>query len=215
MTTSSRALLYDLFKLIVAIVLLLLFLFLWIWMRPAQTHQAELIPATFTVSPPTLSTTLIENPPTVSASSTSAPPTQPPPPSATSLPTITLQPAPTFTPIPSPTELQTPEALLTPTAEISEETNACEAASHSQLQAGMKATIVRYLNFRSSPGILNNWILTNVPGTRVEIIGGPECTLYQSGGSYLWWQIKLPNGQVGWSAEGSAFGKFYFMEPAP
>jgi len=29
----------------------------------------------------------------------------------------------------------------------------------------------------------------------------------------LWWQIKLPNGLTGWSAEASAFGKFYFMEP--
>jgi hypothetical protein len=77
----------------------------------------------------------------------------------------------------------------------------------------MQATILRYLNLRSSPGFSNNWILTNVPGTKVEIIGGPACTQYQGGGAYSWWQIKLPNGQVGWSAEASASGAFYFMEP--
>jgi len=81
------------------------------------------------------------------------------------------------------------------------------------LQVGMKATIMRRLNFRSSPGILNNWILTNIPNTQVEIIDGPTCTRYRNGGAYLWWQIKLPNGLTGWSAEASAFGAFYFMEP--
>jgi hypothetical protein len=77
----------------------------------------------------------------------------------------------------------------------------------------MKATIAHIVNFRSSPGVFNNWILTNHPGIQVEVIGGPTCTRYKNGGAYLWWQIKLPNGRVGWSAEASAFGKFYFMEP--
>jgi hypothetical protein len=77
----------------------------------------------------------------------------------------------------------------------------------------MRAIIQRRLNFRSSPGIMNNWIKTNLPGTQVEVIGGPECTRYKNGGAYLWWQIKLPDGQIGWSAETSAFGAFYFMEP--
>jgi hypothetical protein len=97
--------------------------------------------------------------------------------------------------------------------EIPSEQNICEAISRSQLQVGMKATIVRQLNFRSSPGILYNWILTNNSNTQVEIVGGPTCTRYQNGGAYLWWQIKLPNGLIGWSAEASAFGAFYFMEP--
>jgi hypothetical protein len=77
----------------------------------------------------------------------------------------------------------------------------------------MKATIAHIVNFRSSPGVFNNWILTNQPGIQVEVIGGPACTRYKNGGAYLWWQIKLPNGLAGWSAEASAFGKFYFMEP--
>jgi hypothetical protein len=32
-------------------------------------------------------------------------------------------------------------------------------------------------------------------------------------GAYIWWQIKLPDGQIGWSAEASQQGAFYFMEP--
>jgi hypothetical protein len=48
----------------------------------------------------------------------------------------------------------------------------------------------------------------------VEIVGGPECIPYWTG-AYLWWQIKLPGDRVGWSAEGSLHGSFYFMEPMP
>jgi hypothetical protein len=72
--------------------------------------------------------------------------------------------------------------------------------------------ILRRLNFRSSPGIQDNWLRTNIPGTQVEVIGGPECLPYVAG-AYIWWQIKLPKGEVGWSAEGSIHGTFYFMEP--
>jgi hypothetical protein len=82
------------------------------------------------------------------------------------------------------------------------------------LQVGTNATILRRLNFRSSPGIRDNWLLTNIPGTQVEIIGGPECVPYWTG-AYMWWQIRLPDGRTGWSAEGSLHGSFYFMEPAP
>jgi len=81
------------------------------------------------------------------------------------------------------------------------------------LRTGDHAVILRRLNFRSSPGIEDNWLLTNLPGTKVEVIGGPQC-LSHFAGVYVWWQVKLPNGQTGWSAEGSQFGSFYFMEPA-
>jgi hypothetical protein len=197
MESSSRVPFYDLFKLTVAIILLLTFL--WIWMRPAQARQPESILANVT-SQPSLPTV-------VPASATSISPTATPSPTTTSQPTLTS------TAVPVPTESPVPETLPTPIVEIPEEMNVCEAISRSQLQIGMKATILRYLNFRTSPGTLNNWILTNAPGTQVEIMGGPSCTRYQGGGAYLWWQIKLPNGLVGWSAEASAFGAFYFMEP--
>ena len=90
----------------------------------------------------------------------------------------------------------------------------CAAIARSRLSVGMTATILRRLNFRSSAGIHNNWILTNRPNTKVEIVGGPVCTSYRPGGAYLWWQIKLPDGRIGWSAEASMFGSFYFIEPA-
>jgi len=207
MIASSRAPLYDLFKLIAAIILFLLFTWLWLLARPSQA-QTQLSPAaTLTALPPTATI--------VPASSTSIPPTVTPAPtntpipspSATSLPTLT------DTAMPQATETPVPETLPTPIVEIPSDTKVCEAVSHSQLQIGMKASIVHVVNFRSSPGIFNNWILTNNPGTQVEIIGGPSCTRYKNGGAYLWWQIKLPNGSTGWSAEASAFGAFYFMEP--
>jgi len=206
MSTSSRAPLYDLFKLIVAIILLLIFLLL-IWIRPAQSFQAEPPAVTFTPLPSTATI--------VPASSTSLPPTTTPAPTETPLPTPSSTSLPTFTPTPLPlaTESPVPETLPTPIVEIPSATDVCAAVSRSRLNVGMNATILRRLNFRSSPGIQNNWILTNRPGTQVEVVGGPACTRYKNGGAYLWWQIKLPNGQIGWSAEASAFGAFYFMEP--
>lgn len=205
MEPSSRAPFYDLFKLTVAILLLLIFL--WIWMRPTGARPPESLLPTFPSQPAT--------PTVIPASSTSPSPTESPAPTITALPTTTVQSTPAPTVIASPTPSPVPEVPPTPTEETSEEADVCNAVSRSRLQVGMKARIVRYLNFRSSPGTLNNWILTNAPGTQVEIIGGPACTRYRGGGVYLWWQIKLPNGLIGWSAEASAFGKFYFMEPNP
>ena len=196
MRATSHAPFYDLFKLIVAIILLLL-LFL-IWIRPPQQMQPVTSAATSTPLPPT--------PTTASSTSTPLPPVTTPEPSAT--PTLTT------TAVPSPTAAVTDEPLPTPVVEIPSDPEACAAYSRSQLQVGVKATIQRRLNFRSYPGLFNNLILTNDPGTEVEIVGGPACTRYQGGGAYLWWQIRLPDGSIGWSAEASAFGAFYFMEPA-
>lgn len=218
MSSSTRAPFYDLFKLIVAIILLLIFVFLLIWMRPSQARQpGDLLVITFTPPLPKETLPATQSSTVVPVSPTSFSPIETPTPTTTStlVPTETQSPTLTPTIIPSPTESPVPERTPTPIAEIPEETSVCESNSPSQLQVGMQATIVRNLNFRSSPGILDNWILTNIPGTQVEIIGGPDCTQYQGGGTYLWWQIKLPNGLVGWSAEASAFGTFYFMEPMP
>lgn len=123
--------------------------------------------------------------------------------------------SPTPTPIPSPVPTQTPGLEPTPPVIPGTPSNtvACDTAtSRSRLQVGDKATILRRLNFRSSPGIQNNWILTNMPGTQVEVIGGPTCLQYYLG-AYVWWEIRLPDGREGWSAESSQLGSFYFMEP--
>ena len=235
MRTSSHAPFYDLFKLIVAIILLLIFYFLmWNGSTRAQSPQPvmEASPlsllinaaasSTASAPPPTESPTLRASASTniPASSSTPPPPTESSTPSAsasTNTPTpSSTPPPPTDAPIftPSPTLPPVVETLPTPIVEIPSETDVCAAFSRARLQVGLRATILRRLNFRSSPGIRNNWILTNISGTQVEVIGGPECTRYQNGGAYLWWQIRLPNGMEGWSAEASAFGGFYFMEPA-
>ena len=210
MHASRRATGYDLFKLIVAILLLILFFLL----NRRPTPQSSTLISTLNAKPtivPVSSTS-------ISLTSTSVPiltptatniaaSTQTPLPS----PTTTEISAPTATPLPSPSTTPV-SSTSTPIAERPAAT-ACDAASlHSRLQAGMSATILRRLNFRSSPGIQNNWLLTNNPGTKVEVIGGPEC-IPHSIGAYVWWQIKLPDGQIGWSAEASQQGMFYFMEP--
>jgi hypothetical protein len=228
MESQTRVPGYDLFKLIVAIILLLIFLFL-LRLRPSPAFLPEL-PTTLTAGPGIHSSTATS----ISDSSTSTAPPLPSP-SATSttseltltpipLPTGTLPPtdstatvfptpSPTTTPLPTSTGPAGIEETATPLAETPA-VSACDAATpRSRLQTGMNATILRRLNFRSSPGIRDNWILTNIPGTKVEVVGGPECVPYWTG-AYLWWQIKLPDGRIGWSAEGSLHGSFYFMEPA-
>ena len=215
MSTSARAPLYDLFKLVVAIILVLLFLFLLFSNRSSQARQLQATDPTMTPLPSTPSTTLTASPTVVPASSTSAPLTATLIPTNTSTPIPSPTNLPTLTPtaLPQVTESPVPETLPTPIVEIPADANTCEAISHSQLQVGMQAAVVQTVNFRSSPGIFNNWIKTNLPNTQVEVIGGPSCTRYENGGAYLWWQVKLPDGRIGWSAEASAFGKFYFMEP--
>ena len=209
MRTSSYAPFYDLFKLIIAIILLIIFLLL-IWIRPTGSPQ--------TVSSIETSTPLPPTPTTAPPTETSIPPTATLVPTETPLPTDTPVSTATSTlpPISSPegTEQPTDEPLPTPIVEIPADLEDCQVIAQSQLQVGNKATIQRRLNFRSSPGIFNNLILVNLPNTEVEVIGGPACTRYKNGGAYLWWEIQLPGGLTGWSAEASAFGAFYFMEPA-
>jgi len=209
MEPSTRATGYDLFKLIVAIILLIL-LFL---LKGRPTPQSSTLISTLNAKP----TIVPASSTSISLTSTSIPiltptatnvavSTQTPLPS----PTTTEISAPTATPLPSPSTIPV-SSTSTPISGTPAAT-ACDAASsHSRLQAGMSAIILRRLNFRSSPGIQNNWLLTNNPGTKVEVIGGPEC-IPHSIGAYVWWQIKLPDGQIGWSAEASQQGMFYFME---
>jgi hypothetical protein len=67
---------------------------------------------------------------------------------------------------------------------------------------------------RSSPDLGNNILQTNLAGSKLEIIGGPECYPYQNG-AYLWWQVQLDSGTSGWSAEAAINSNFYFLEPIP
>lgn len=209
MKSSARAPWYDLFKLIVAILLAILFIYL-LWDASGQATLSGIPLATVTAL---ASTSTVVASPTPSAPLA---PTNTPSPTATPTESATAEPTPTVTATPEPVPTETPAAAepdgpferLVPYDE-----DVCAAAlSRSQLEVGMQATIVRRLNFRTSPGIENNWILTNIPGTQVDVIGGPVCVPYFIG-AHLWWEIRLPDGQTGWSAEASWRGAFTFMEP--
>ena len=240
MDASTRAPGYDLFKLVVAILLLLLFICLifWIPVYAPGPETSTSTPPPFLTETPAANETPTSAPPTElpqpSPTDTSRLSTETPPanPSATQTATETSSGTVTSTPFsepsattsvePSPTQISPPTSTGTPVSEPTatqivetpSNVDVCEAAiSHSRLKAGGNATILRRLNFRSSPGIQNNWIRTNLTGTQVEVLDGPVC-LPHFIGAYVWWQIRLPDGQVGWSAESSLFGRFYFMEPA-
>jgi len=201
MRTSSHAPFYDLFKLIVTAILLIVFLILLLTRSEGSSQLNASIatssppPPTLTAVPPTQTLVQLTDTPIPTSSATQ-----------TEIPTQTIT--------PPPTEAVTDEPLPTPIVEVPSDPEACAAYSRSQLQVGMRAAIQRPLNFRSYPGLFRNLILTNGPGVEVEVVGGPACTRYEQGGAYLWWEIKLPNGLTGWSAEASAFGAFYFMEPS-
>ena len=215
MNNSTHAPFYDLFKLIVAILLLLIFLFLTLWMPTTQPPQALLPSITAVAAQATPTVVAVISSPTATLTSVpaSSTPSAPATPQATPSPIETT--TPTESPSPTPVETPTPEATSPSVVQAPTNEKTCLAESRTQLQVGMKAVIQHRLNFRSSAGINNNRLSTNPPGTQVEVIGGPACTVYENGSSYLWWQVKLPNGDIGWSAEASAFGGFYFMEPNP
>jgi hypothetical protein len=88
----------------------------------------------------------------------------------------------------------------------------CPAQLQSRLQAGGKARVLTNLNMRSSPGIKNNWLLTNITGTELKVLAGPVC-IVQVQGTFWWWEVENPAGLSGWSAEAQGAGYYYFLEP--
>lgn len=204
---------YDLFKLIVAIILaIILFLLL---LRGCQPQPPA--PSTVTPAPPTATETATPLPPTTTE--TPIPPTgtfTPEPITETPTATFTAQPPPvdTSTATPSPTATSTP--LPAPTEPVpTSDPNACPSAV-TRIRVGDNVRVLFRLNFRTGPGL--NWpiILTNNPGTQMSVIGGPVCTRRSTPGgdrAYLWWKVRLPNGLEGWSAEAPLISPYYFLEP--
>ena len=65
------------------------------------------------------------------------------------------------------------------------------------------------LRLRKSPG-MNGEIIASIPtGTLFTVIGGPEC----AGGNWSWWKVHLPDGKIGWFAEGGDRIDPYFLCP--
>jgi Bacterial SH3 domain len=83
----------------------------------------------------------------------------------------------------------------------------------SQLKVGDTAKIMHHVNLRTLPSLRNRIILVLKPGAQVEILDGPRVTRFGNGTRYTWWQVKIPGGLTGWSAELSVCRQFYFMEP--
>ena len=110
---------------------------------------------------------------------------------------------------------QTPPAPLPPQPSTETATPPvvveCPLAMPSHLISSKSAIATTNLNLRSSPGIKDNWLKAIPAGTTVEVLGNPTCSPYLDG-AYLWWQVKLPDGTTGWSAEGSLSGNSYFLE---
>jgi len=81
---------------------------------------------------------------------------------------------------------------------------------------GDKVKVITRVHFRTSPELReDNFLISHQRGLELEVVGGPVCYPYEDG-AYLWWEVKDPNGEVGWSAEGELATKlyfFYFLKP--
>ena len=64
----------------------------------------------------------------------------------------------------------------------------------------------RPLNVRAAPSLQADVIVQLNPGLTMRIIGGPTCEA-----GYVWWQVSLEDGRIGWVAEGEA--ELYYIEP--
>lgn len=194
---------YDLFKLIVAILLTVLLIVLLLRERDkrfeelsmsvTQAAVADVIAPTATIPAPA-STAMPEPTQTESA------PTQPPVTETPVTETVPTETAATETPPADPQPVSDP--------------NECPS-NPTRIQVGMTVRVLDWLNFRAAPGLGKTIQTTNRPGTQMEVIDGPVCTL-QGGNpprAYLWWNLRMADGREGWSAEAPLNFPNYFMEP--
>lgn len=208
---------YDLFKLIVTIVLIVILLLMLLRgcaslpAAPAPVEQN--VTPDLTEAPPSFVETEVtslavesETPTVPAATATDV--TEPS--TATAMPTDS-EPAPTATAAPTEAEPVSTEA---PTAavEAASAGDSCNTSVPSRLSVGERAQVVQRLNMRSDASITAPILGTNPIGTEVEIIGGPVCTPVGDN-AYLWWQIRLPDGSEGWSAEAPLKDPIYLLEP--
>ena len=88
----------------------------------------------------------------------------------------------------------------------------CPGAAEPRLVGGQQAEALRDVNFRSSPGVSENWIGSLFAGDQVTVMGDTACTPYGSG-AYLWWQVERADGSTGWVAEAKVNSPTYFLAP--
>lgn len=209
---------YDLFKTIVTVILAVILILMLL--RGCATNAVSPPPTTTVAAPnatETLASSLVptQTIPASDATETIIPSPVPP----TSTPTtVALSPTPTSAateqatidaPTPTPTSAAPDAATPTPAQNA-----ACNTSMPSRLAVGQTARVVQRLNMRNDASIDATLIQTNPTNTQVEIIGGPVCTPVGDR-AYLWWQIRLPDGAEGWSAETPLNDATYFLEPIP
>lgn len=200
---------YDLFKLIVALILAAILILMLL--RGCATNPAApvVVANTITATAVALQPTTVVVTPATSAPIVEARPTPTAlPPTATNTPEST-----------APTATATPEAAqpieVTPAAETATSVPvyaSCNTTAPSKLKVGDKARALRRLNMRSQPDIKASILQVNPTDRQVDIISGPVCQP-MGAHAYQWWQIRLANGMEGWSAETPLNEGGYFLEP--
>ena len=202
---------YDRFKTIIAMILVAILLLMLL--RGCATNVVPKAPVEAIASPN--ATDIPPTAPIPTQTSPAAGPTETIAPSpsstaqSTSTPT-TVSPTETATAIATEATAASPEPA-TPT----QAGNAtCNTSVPSRLSVGQMARVLQRLNMRTEGSIDATLIQTNPANTQVEIIGGPVCTPVGER-AYQWWQIRLPDGKEGWSAESQLNSPSYFLEPIP
>ena len=109
-------------------------------------------------------------------------------------------------------EIPQEEVAEEPAQEETTTVAACEGASPPQLSPGGEAEVLSNVNFRSSPGIGDNWLATLQTGSRLKVLSETTCLPHGSG-AYLWWQLEREDGTIGWTAEAPISGTTYFIQP--
>ncbi len=193
---------YDLFKLIVAILLTIALIWLLLQENRRKYEQIEILP--IIASTPTLAVASpVEETPTPEITETADVATSTPEPTQIAEPAPTESPAPVApSPSPSPKAGPSPEADTCP-------------SNPTQVEVGDMVIVLDWLNFRTGPGLNFPIQHTNRPGTEMEVIGGPVCTIKDEDPprAYLWWNMRMNDGREGWSAEAPLNFPNYFMEP--
>lgn len=197
---------YDLFKLIVAIILTIILVYL---MMEESNRRYALLETTIPSPSPTEMNQSIE--PTKTLESTATPTTE------SVLPTESITEV-AVLPTETPAVEASPEPTVTPTEQPTpaQATNPNECPSNpTRIQTGMTVKVLDWLNFRTGPGLHYEIQQTNRPGTQMEVIGGPACTIRGDNPprAYLWWKVKMDDGREGWSAEAPLNFPNYFLEP--
>ena len=196
---------YDLFKLIVAIILTIILIYL---MMQESNRRYVLLESAIPSPSPTEMSQSIE--PTRTLEPTVTPTAEPVLPTATATEIVTTE-----TAVVEPTPVVTPTEKPTPTPAQSSNPNDCPA-NPTRISQGNTVKVLDWLNFRTGPGLHYEIQRTNKPDTEMEVIGGPVCTMRGENPprAYLWWNVRMESGQEGWSAEAPLNFPNYFLEPS-